>query len=245
MDNLTAAAASGMRSRMQALDILANNLANSSSRGYKSDREISTMYTPPDAYSPKTGDNQQEPWVNGSWTNFSQGVLETTGSQLDLALQGPGFLTVRGPSGNLYTRNGTLSLSTTGELLGPENRAVLDKQNRIVKLDPSKAFTISPTGELKQEEATIAQLNIVEFANPAALVKMGQAYFSAPANTQPVAAKATDVRQGLVESSNTVPAESAVRLVTVLRQFEMLQKAISVGSEMNRRAMEEVAKITP
>jgi flagellar basal body rod protein FlgG len=245
MDNLTAVAASGMRSRMQALEVLANNLANSSSRGYKSDREIFTLYSSADASNPKLAAGQQEPWVRDSWTDFTQGTLESTGNPLDLALSGNGFITARGASGNVYTRNGSLHLSPTGDLLGPEERAILDPKGKPIKLDPAQAVTITGLGELKQQGATVGQLAIVEFPNPSSLDKMGQSYFQATAATQtPVAAKETEVRQGAVESSNAIPSDAAVRLVSVLRQFEMLQKTISVGTEMNRRAMEEVAKVS-
>ncbi len=244
MDNLTAVAASGMRSRMQALEVLSNNIANSSSRGYKSDRELFTLYSSADATNPQISAGQQEPWVRDSWTDFSQGTLESTGNPLDVALSGNGFITARGPGGNVYTRNGSLHLSQTGELLGPEERSILDPQGTPIKLDPSQNIAITATGEIKQQGATVAQLAIVEFPNPSTLGKMGQSYFQTTKATQaPVAAKETEVKQGAVESSNAVPSEGAVRLVSVLRQFEMLQKTISVGTEMNRRAMEEVAKV--
>jgi flagellar basal-body rod protein FlgG len=62
---------------------------------------------------------------------------------------------------------------------------------------------------------------------------------------KPNAAKDVQVQQGKLESSNVSPAESAVRLVSVMRQFEMLQRAISLGVEMNKKAVEEVARVGP
>jgi flagellar basal body rod protein FlgG len=144
----------------------------------------------------------------------------------------------------MYTRNGTLHLSPSGDLLGPEDRAILDPQGKPIKLDPSQAITITGSGEVRQQSATVAQLAIVEFPNASALSKMGQSYFQAPSSASPIAAKETEVKQGAVESSNAVPSDAAVRLVSVLRLFEMLQKTISVGTEMNRRAMEDVANFT-
>jgi flagellar basal-body rod protein FlgG len=121
---------------------------------------------------------------------------------------------------------------------------MLDPKGNPIKLDPSQSVTITATGEVRQQGASVAQLAVVEFSNPSSLSKLGQSYFQSTKATQsPVPAKETEVKQGVVESSNSLPSEGAVRLVSVLRQFEMLQKTISVGTEMNRRAMEEVAKV--
>ncbi len=243
MDNLTALAASGMRSRMQALDILANNMANSSSRGYKADKEVS------DLYSGKTGSRptgrSEEPWIKRTWVDLTQGTLEATGNPQDIGLSGKGFLSVRGPAGTLYTRNGSLRVSTKGELLAAEDRSLLDNQSKPIKIDPSKPFEIDRTGAIKQDGATVAQLGIVEFPNAAALVKSGQSYFQSGPGNAPKPSSDTEVYQGKVEASNAGPAESAVRLVSVMRQFEMLQKAISLGAEMNRNAIDAVAKVNP
>src|SRR3989475_9826540 len=137
MDNLTAIAASGMRSRMQTLDILANNMANSSSRGYKADREIYSLYSAEDALDPAQSSGQHQPWINGSWVDFSQGVLQPTGDPLDIAVVGRGFLSVRGSAGTVYTRNGALRISPAGDLLAAEDRPVLDIHNRPIRVDPS------------------------------------------------------------------------------------------------------------
>ena len=90
----------------------------------------------------------------------------------------------------------------------------------------------------------IGKLEIVDFTSTAGLSKQGANYFRVTDPAQkPVPATSTMVEQGSLESSNTGTAEAAVRLVSVMRQFEMLQRAVSLGGEMNRRAIEEVAKV--
>jgi flagellar basal body rod protein FlgG len=162
-----------------------------------------------------------------------------------VALDGKGFLTVRGPKGNLYTRNGALRVSSKGELLAPEDRPVLDTKNQPIVLDPSKTVNIDQTGTITQDGQSIATLAIVEFPKPAGLVKSGQSYFQSPDTAnQPVPSTATGILQGRAEESNAGPGESAVRLVSVLRQFEMLQKAVSIGADMNKEAISEIAKVS-
>jgi len=96
MDALTAIAASGLRSRMESLDLLANNIANATTGGYKSDREFYSLYSAPEAESLST-----MPVIERPWTDFSQGSLRRTGNPLDLALSGKGFFAVTGPAGPL------------------------------------------------------------------------------------------------------------------------------------------------
>ena len=107
MDPITAAAASGIQSRMDAIDMLANNLANSSTTGFKADREIYSTYLSAEiggAVDPAVG---PAPVVQKQWTDFAQGTLTETGNATDLAVQVAGFFGVNGPSGPFYTRSGS------------------------------------------------------------------------------------------------------------------------------------------
>jgi flagellar basal-body rod protein FlgF len=245
MDSLSAIAASGMRARMEELDILANNLANTSSQGYKSDREMYGLYASGDASGSDEGAAQTQPWIKSTWVDFSQGTTQPTGNPLDLALVGKGFLAVRGSSGTLYTRNGSLKVTPTGDLLAVEDRAVLDPNGNPVKLDPTRPYHIDQGGALTQDGNTVAQLSVVEFSDPHKLLKAGQSYFRTSSGVVATPAVATEVHQGQLEESNAGPAEGAVRLVSVMRQFEMLQKAITLGAEMDKEAIAEVAKVNP
>jgi flagellar basal-body rod protein FlgG len=88
----------------------------------------------------------------------------------------------------------------------------------------------------------VAQLQLSSFADLAGLSKRGATYFEFNGAAADVQGATGQVEQGRVEGSNATPTESAVRLVSVMRQFEMLQKAISIGTDMNRQAVEEVAR---
>ncbi len=238
---MTAIAASGLRSRMESLELLANNVANASTGGYKADREFYSLYVAPeaqDADPPSTMPVIERPWID-----LSQGVIHSTGGPLDVALSGSGFFSVAGPNGPLYTRNGNFRLAPDGRLVTAEGYNVLGVGAASLGLQPSRPIDISNDGTIQQDGNVIGQLALADF--PAgSLVKQGSNYFRAgdPA-TQPSSPTATSVEQGKLEASNTGSAEAAVRLISVMRQFEMLQKAVSLGAEMNRRAVEEVAKV--
>ncbi|MGD0499709.1 MAG: flagellar basal-body rod protein FlgF [Bryobacteraceae bacterium] len=238
---MTAVAASGLRARMESLDMLANNIANASTGGYKADREFYSLYVAPEA----AGEDQPVtmPLVERPWTDMSQGLVHDTGNPLDVALSGKGFFAVNGPGGTLYTRNGNFHLAADGKLVTGEGYAVQTSDGASLALDPSRGVEIRPDGTVAQAGAAAGQIAVVDFANGSGLVKQEGSYFHAGASSTPTAASGVSIEQGKLEASNASNADAAVRLVAVMRQFEMLQKATSLASEMNRQAIEEVAKV--
>ncbi len=242
MDPLTALAASGLRSRMESLEMLANNMANASTGGYKSDREFYSLYVAPEAADANTPATM--PLIDRPWTDFSQGALRATGNSLDVALAGKGFFTVNGPSGPLYTRNGSFRTSSGGALVTAEGYPVRGTGGAPLNIDAARSLEISPDGTVTQQGTVIGQLEIADFTSTAGLAKHGNNYFRAaqPPSRSTLPADTT-VRQGHLEDSNAGSAEAAVRLIGVMRQFEMLQKAVSLGADMNQRAIQEVARV--
>ena len=227
---------------MESLDLLANNVANASTGGYKADREFYSLYVAPEAQ-----DNDPVstmPVIQKPWVDLSQGMVHSTGNPLDVALTGKGFFAVQGPGGPLYTRNGNFRAAPDGKLVTADGYAVRSAQGAPVTLQPSRPIEVSSDGTVRQDGTVIGQLEIVDFTSTAGLAKQGGSYFrvSDPAVSS-TAPSGSTVEQGKLEASNTGSADAAVRLISVMRQFEMLQKAISLGAEMNRRAVEEVAKV--
>jgi flagellar basal-body rod protein FlgF len=170
--------------------------------------------------------------------------LNSTGNALDLALSGTGFFAVNGPGGPLYTRNGSFRLSKDGQLITAEGYTVRSTDGTSLTLQASRPIQIATDGTVTQDGAVAGQLQIADFSSPAGLTKRGGNYFqAADAGVVPAVAQDTSVGQGQLEGSNAGSSESAVRLISVMRQFEMLQKAVSLAAEMNREAVEQVAKV--
>ncbi|MEO8592513.1 MAG: flagellar basal-body rod protein FlgF [Candidatus Solibacter sp.] len=242
MDPITAIAASGLRARMESLDLLANNIANAGTGGYKADREFNSLYMAPEAEG--LDNTSAMPLIERPWVDHAQGTLQSTGNPTDIALSGKGFFAVNGPSGPLYTRNGSFRVSADGTLTTAEGYPVRTAQGGPLTLQPLRPVEISRDGTITQDGITTGKLEIVDFTSTAGIAKQGSNYFRVTdASARPVPATGTSVEQGHLEASNTGAAEAAVRLVSVMRQFEMLQKAVSLGSEMNKRAIEEVARV--
>jgi flagellar basal-body rod protein FlgF len=236
VDPLLISAASGMKARLESLDMLANNISNSGTVGYKSDREFYGLY------------QQQLPVIENQWTDFSQGTLTPTGNPLSLALSGKGMFALNSPTGTVYTRNGDFQISKDNQLAAKDGytlRNVID-QGKPITVDPAQAVDISKTGVVSQGGQDLGQIEIgAPESTPQILSKLGTTYFALTDKTAAVAAAPdAEVNQGQLEQSNVPVSESAVKLVGVMRQFEMLQKAISLDTDMSKRAIEEVAKVS-
>lgn len=248
MDPLMIAASGGMRSRMESLDMLANNVANSGVAGFKADREFYNLYMSEQAASgpdPALAGSML-PVIERPWTDLSQGTLVATGSPSDLAISGRGFFVVDSPSGPLYTRNGNFHVGKSGQLETEQGYTVRVRRpdGTPATLDPSLPFEVTKDGVVRQGGQDIGKIEIADFDDSAPLKKMGSTYFKVDASVVARAAAGAEIKQGSLESANVAVAESAVRLVSVMRQFEMLQRAMSLGADMNRRAVEEVAKVS-
>lgn len=222
---------------MEALELVANNLANAATPGFKSDREFYGLYS-----APESDGAAVLPVVESRWTDFSQGTLTATGNDADLALGSGGFFSVDGPQGTLYTRNGHFRI-TGGRLATAEGYAVRAVDGRPIELDATRPFEVGSDGTVTQDSAVAGRIAVFEFDNPQTLEKAGGSYLRS--TERPRLAGTVEVHQGKLESANVGPAESAVRMVGILRQFEMLQKAVALGAEMGRRSVEEVAKVNP
>ena len=244
MDQISITAASGLHARMEALDLVANNLANATTGGFKLDREFYSLFSEGQDSEGEGASATKLPVIQKQWTDFTQGALQPTGNPLDLGLSGKGFFVVNGPSGPLYTRNGSFQLSPTGALITGDGFAVQGAGGQAIQIKSQLPLDISPDGSVTQDSQVIGKLNVVDFQDRSILQKVGNSNFGVTdAKVKPIPATGVSVEQGKIENSNVAPAESAVRLVGLSRQFEMLQKALAITTDMNKKSIEDVARV--
>jgi len=120
---------------------------------------------------------------------------------------------------------------------------VLATDGTPIQFPTQGEVTIGADGTVSQGGQILAQLQLVDFTDRMSLKKMANSHFQSAPKQDPVPATGAEVHQGRIEGSNVAPAESAVRLVGVMRQFEMLQKAISVTADMDKKSLDEVARV--
>ncbi len=219
---------------MQALDVVANNLANAATSGYKAQFEFHELL--------EGAKGREVPQARSQWTDLAQGTLVPTGKSTDLALSGAGFFVVEGKSGPLLTRNGSFRQLPTGELASSEGYKVRSSAGGSLSLRPGVPFLVRTDGVVMQDGIEAGRIEVAEVAEVNRLEKMGNTLFN-PKNAGELKPSDAEVVQGSVEGSNVSVVDASIRMISVMRQFESLQKALTLNAEMNRKTLEEVARV--
>lgn len=245
MDSGYYAACAGLRARTQALEMVANNVANLNTTGYRAHE--STFHSLL-AGSAATSANPLNRAVNdfgvlgGTRIDLKEGNLGETGNPLDLALEGGGFFVVQSHGQTLYTRNGNFRISASGQLITAEGDSVLGMQG-LISL-PSEPISVGNDGTISVDGAIAGKLQLASFATGSNLRAVGSSYYAAPDGAKPIPAVGSSVRQGMLESSNVNAVGSTIGLIAVQRQAQMLERAMSTFySEFNRIAANELPRV--
>jgi flagellar basal-body rod protein FlgF len=224
-------AGSALKPMMTRLDVLANNLANLNSTGFKRDN-LFTEALSDAALREAQGRGELSGSQSRQYTDLSEGSVQQTGNPLDLAIQGRGFFTVETPRGVRYTRNGSFSLSREGLLVTSEGYPVLGTNGVISFPDPQQigagAITVSEQGEVAIDKRALATLRMSDFDNALQLTKDGNTLFRAvgPEKRMDPGVNPARVRQGCIEESNVDGVEEMIAMIELTREFESNQKAI-------------------
>jgi flagellar basal-body rod protein FlgF/flagellar basal-body rod protein FlgG len=231
-------------SRTQALDAIANNLANASTVGFRAEHNVfSSLLAAAD--DPPISDLNQAAnsygILTGTRLDLSQGAMEKTGNNLDLAIEGPGFFVVQTPNGPLYTRDGSFQVSSKGQLTSASGDPVMGDKGIITLV--GGPISIGLDGTISSNGAIAGKLKMVDFPAGTPLKSMGNTYYSAPPATE-MAVTGSNLRQGMLESSNVNPVSGMVELITAQRSAEMMQRALSMfNSEMDKTATQDLPKV--
>jgi flagellar basal-body rod protein FlgG len=262
--------AQGAVSQADRLEIISNNLANSSTHGFKADDATFKEYVgraekPPHLVpiSPSPiqdrdffvlGDKEQSSVVvDGTYTRFGQGVLQQTGHPLDMAIDGAAFFEVLTPEGIRFTRAGNFKVDATGNLVTSQGYPVLsqraqaldtkDPSARIINLADSIGITLTSEGELFSGLESIANLSLIEFNKPEALVKTGGLLFRAVDPAAASLSETSEVYQGYLERSNVNPVHELATLMSANRLFEQDLKTMKAFDEMMAKEANDIGKL--
>ncbi len=245
MDSGYYAACTALVARTQALDTIANNLANVSTSGFKASHNIfgellASSGNP--ALSILNEDANSYGVLSGNQLDTSQGSLVNTGNALDLAIEGPGYFQVKSAgASNVFTRGGSFQVSPKGQLVTAAGDPILGENGPISV--PPGSITISADGTISVDGAIAGKLKMVEFNANANLHSVGGSYYTASAGSA-VRAKTSAIHQATLESSNVNPVSSTIELITAQRQVETMRRVLTmVSTEMDKTAAQDLPHI--
>ena len=243
-------AASGMITKQAEQDNLSNDIANINTPGYKKSTvavksfeklmvENKDKYAGNNSFKNKLGKMEFGVGVDEVTTDYSQGIMDETGRNLDFAVNSSGYFTVIDNSGNtLYTRNGRFNIDNNGYLVTGEGYRVLDSNKSSIKVsDPD--FKIDSDGNINSVNGKV-KFCISKFNDESSLVKEGTSYFKS-SETPEISTGA--IKQGAVEKSNLDMIDAVTKLISIQRGYESNQRVIQQIDETLGKTVNEVGSL--
>jgi len=233
------------------IDVVANNVANVNTNGFKADKSLFQEYLKTGAHEDNfVGKDRAVSYVldNGTFKDFAQGPTEQTKNPLDVAIDGRGFLVVQTAAGERYTRDGGLQINAQGQLVTAAGEPVLGNSGPIVFQPTDHDVSIAADGNISVLEGVNridsirGKLRLVSFADAQKLLKEGSNLYSAgTAAAQPDTA--SKVKQGFVEKSNVNSVAEMSRMIEVTRTYTQIATLLQQQSDLHKSAIEKLADV--
>ena len=237
------------------LDIVANNIANLNTTGFKADGAVFSEYLQTAARSEQfAGPDRRLSFVHDrmGWHDMSQGTIQRTGNPLDVAIDGDGMLVVQTARGERYTRNGALQLNNLGQVVTMSGDQVLGENGPIVLQPTDRDIVITKDGTIKVREgaslnsdSTRGKLRLVTFQNPQQLQKDGASTFKTPdgVQPQPVPDASIHVVQGAIEKSNVRSVIEMTRMIELTRAYTQIATILQQQGDMRKNSIQQLADV--
>ncbi|TAK49672.1 MAG: flagellar basal-body rod protein FlgF [Xanthobacteraceae bacterium] len=254
MENMLLVGLSRQVSLERQLGIVANNVANINTTGFKADQSLFEEYLSQSASTDDFRDRDRKvSYVvdRATWHDFAQGTYEKTGNPLDVAVEGNAFLAVQTPAGERYTRNGALQVNAQGQIVTADGNPVLGSGGPIVLQPGDQSISIARDGTVTvreganvKVESLRGKLRLVSFDQVQRLQKEGSNLFSAPNGVTPQAAAATSgLRQGFIEKSNVSAVAEMSRMIEVMRTYTQISALLQQQNDIQKSAIEKLAEV--
>jgi flagellar basal-body rod protein FlgF len=252
MQNALLVGLSRQMSLSHQMDVIANNIANIDTTGFKADSAAFAEYLMPGASDGDfAGKDRRVSFVedHGTWIDFSPGAMQRTGDPLDVAIDGKGYFVVQTPRGQRYTRNGAFGINASGQLVTSTGDLVLGTSGPINFQPTDHDVIISTSGVVSARDGTgtlsvqRGQLQLVDFDNPQQLQKDGSSTFQASpnANQKPIAT-GTRVVQGSIEKSNVQPILEMTRMIQITRSYSDIGALLQQQGDLRRNSLQQLSQ---
>jgi flagellar basal-body rod protein FlgF len=221
---------------MEQLDHVANNVANVSTSGFKTEHLHYFI-----SQQPKPGSDQVPVYTPQLAIDYSQGAIQKTGNPLDVAINGEGFFAVQTQGNIVYTRKGDFTVASDGKLVTTLGEEVIGDGGSIV-ITGSKV-KINDQGVIEVDGSEVGQLKVVAFDNVKALIKQGAGLFRDPGTAGIKKVEKPLLLSGHIESSNVQAVKEMIDMVDLQRSFETYQKIIMTMQDMDKLSTSRVGRL--
>lgn len=227
-------AISGAVLKQNQLEVIAQNLANTNSIGYKREYITFSDYLIKEINKPS--DDKIMTNLNKVYYDFSKGEFIRSGRSLDIAIEGDGFIALEG---NLYTRRGDLKIDDDGFLVNFKGLKVLGKKG-FIKVDKNIIPAITSDGKVIVDGNNIDEIKIVDFEKYDNLVKKDSSIFYTTDSGKEIQ---VSILTGYLETSNVSPVNEMISMIQTLRDFESYQKAVQIFDESINKIVNDISRI--
>lgn len=244
MENTGYIALSRQTTLWRQLEMVANNLANVNTNGYRGRDMVFTDYL---VKSPNTDSAFRDEirFVQdfGVAYDMNPGAISQTGNSMDLAIEQDGFFVIETDAGNLYTRNGRFTLDDQGQLVTANGHPVMTENDTPIFIAPNEGnFSVGRDGTVSTENGVIGKLRVVDFEEPQRLKSVGASLFQTDVGQDPVPVDNPVVAQGAIEQSNVNGVTEMTKLIAVQRSYGQVQQMLDNENERMRQTMQVWAR---
>jgi len=235
------------------MDVIANNVANVNTNGFKADRSLFQEYLMPTAREDNfaAGRDRRISHVvdRATFHDFAQGSPDATKNPLDVAINGDGFFVVQTPAGERYTRDGNFQINNQGQLVNASGHPVLGNGGPIQFQQTDKQVQISADGTVTVLEGTgrtdsiRGKLRLAKFSQPQRLVKEGSNLYSVGEGNAVQADTKSTVAQGFVERSNVNAVAEMSRMIEINRVYTQISSLLQQQHDLHRTAIDKLADV--
>ncbi len=252
MENLLLVGLSRQVTLERQLDVIANNIANVNTTGFKADKPLFQEYLTSGAHEDTfRGRDRNVSFVvdRATLRETAGGPLMQTKNPLDVAIDGNAYLVVQTPGGERYTRDGAMQINSQGQLVNSSGHQIVGATGPIVFQPTDRDITIAPDGTITVIEGTNridsvrGKLRLASFANEQRMVKEGLNLYSAGPGANPIAATGSQVQQGYIEKSNVNAVIEMTRMMDVTRAYTKISAMLQQQGDLRKTAIEKLADV--
>lgn len=241
MDITTSLAASRLVAQQRGMDVIANNIANANTPGYRTVRMQFSDYIDPGTgtAAPPGGRAVTYMQDRATWRETQAGTLTHTGNTFDVALAADGYFTVSTKAGPRLTRDGRFGPMPDGTLADSSGNAVLGSNGRPIQLSPTDTQVhIAGDGTISTESGQVGKIGVVQPSDPMKMRAEGATNFVSDSPTTPVASPG--IVQGAIEQSNVEPIMEMTRMMNDVRQFELTTQLLQAEGDRQQAAIDKL-----